>query len=206
MQHQYLENLEEPGTPRSILSVENTYFKIPRRKLVSSSLVFKGLLTLSPDWNEGKSEERPVVLEKVSSTDFERLLTYLYPLSTDYTRFTEGWDFDYWISILKVAHAYMMKDVYAQTIDMLNQLPFPDPFTRIQYGSRYDHSNWIRQGYRDLIQREEPLSIKEAHALGFEKAISCAAAREKYRPNRHYHHLDPLFSLTTISKRHRIDP
>ncbi|GJJ12610.1 hypothetical protein Clacol_006853 [Clathrus columnatus] len=167
-----------------VFLVENTYYKVPRRKLCLSSSVFQDLFSLPPDSSfpaEGESDEHPIILQGISNIDFERLLTYLYPLTNEYTHFTKEWNFDYWHSILKVAHTYMMDDICTQIIDALSTMSFPDPLTMIRCGLKFNHPTWIRQGYSELVFRSCPLTVEEAQALGLENSILCAAARETYR-------------------------
>lgn len=75
----------------------------------------------------------------------------------------------------------MMEDVCTQVIDVLSSMSFPDPLTMLQCGLRFDYPAWVRQGYRELVLRQDPLSIEEAKALGLENAVRCVAARETYR-------------------------
>lgn len=167
-----------------VFRVGNTYFKIPQKELCLLSPVFDDLFTLpTSSIVEGVSDECPISLEKVSAIDFERLLTYLYPL-TENSQNTKEWSFDYWHSVLKLAHQYMMESTCSEVIRILDKISFPDPLTMIQCGLKFDYGPWVRHGYSELVMRRLPLSAQEAEMLGYENAIRCAAARECYQTNK----------------------
>jgi hypothetical protein len=63
------------------VQVERRLFKVPRYQFTRYSDVFNAVFSLPKmDQLEGTSDEFPFKLEGVSSVDFQRLLTVLYPL------------------------------------------------------------------------------------------------------------------------------
>ena len=50
---------------------------------------------------------------------------------------------------------------------------------KISLGKEYRVQNWIREGYRELIQRDGKLSEAEANELGFETAWRICHLREE---------------------------
>ncbi len=63
--------------------VEDRFFKVPRYHFDRSSEVFATAFSLpagDPVRAEGQSDDNPIVLEGISSADFQALLKVLYPL------------------------------------------------------------------------------------------------------------------------------
>ncbi|KIJ27773.1 hypothetical protein M422DRAFT_190596, partial [Sphaerobolus stellatus SS14] len=166
--------------------VENTYFKIPRHRLEGESEVFNDIFSLPVGTEgEGHSDDTPIRLEQVTLVDFERLITYLYPMTLNYETYTQTWGFEEWISILRLATRWMMENVRKKAIRRLCSLRFPNEIEKIRCGRDYRYPPWVREGILEIVQRESPVVTEvEGQYLGLRDALRCAAAREFYRPRK----------------------
>ena len=62
--------------------MEDVLFTVPKRRLESTSSVFKDMFSMPHSDGvavEGQDELKPIVLEGYKAIDFERLLTFLDP-------------------------------------------------------------------------------------------------------------------------------
>ncbi|KAK7024955.1 hypothetical protein R3P38DRAFT_3356199 [Favolaschia claudopus] len=165
----YLENIT--------FKVEARIFKVPRYHFEHSSEVFATTFTLPVgDGNaEGASDENPVVLEGISSLDFQRLLKVLYPLDIPQILSMPK---DDWISVLKLSTQWYFIDARELAIQQLNDRPEIGSIERILLARQYDVAAWLRMGYNDLARREEGISLEDAAKIGWETTVRLYQTRE----------------------------
>jgi len=90
------------------------------------------------------------------------------------------WDHAKWMSILTLADRFMMDDIKNEAIRSIDKLDnFPSSIDKIVSGNKF-HSKWVREGYKELVLRQSPLTADEGSKLGVKHAMLCAATREKY--------------------------
>lgn len=62
------------------MQVENRLYKVPKRKFVDGSEVFRDMFALPADSTtvEGQTDEKPIVLESIKKDEFEPLLHVMF--------------------------------------------------------------------------------------------------------------------------------
>jgi len=129
---------------------------------------------------EGQSRENPIVLEGVSSVDFQSLLKVLYPLDLpQILSNSRAWmSKDEWISVLKLSTQWRFleaRNLAIQQLDNGNDIRSVD---RILLARQYDVPNWLRIGYTGLAQQHQSISREDAEKIGWETAFQLCRARE----------------------------
>ena len=100
--------------------------------------------------------------------------------TTAYETFMTSWSYEQWMSILKLASLWDMKEIRNRAIKRLSATIFPSPIAQIQAGRNYSYPPWVRVGFLTLVTRDaSPLSESEGTELGMRDALRCAATREK---------------------------
>jgi len=85
------------------------------------------------------------------------------------------------MSILRIADHFSMKNIRNKVIATINsQYRFPSPVDKILWGRKYNYAPWVRDGYLEIICRNNPLTEKEAEMIGLKNTVRCFVAREKY--------------------------
>jgi len=176
-QNYYLESIT--------FKVEDRIFKVPRYHFEHSSEVFATTFTLPPGDGvdaEGHSDENPVVLEGISSVDFQRLLKVLYPpdMRSQILSVTKaGWmSKEEWISVLKLSTQWYFLDTRDLVINQLDKLTDMGNVERILLARQYDVPAWLRMAYRNLVLRHEGISLGDAEKIGWETAFRLYQVRE----------------------------
>ncbi|KAK7024956.1 hypothetical protein R3P38DRAFT_1055634 [Favolaschia claudopus] len=144
-----------------IFRVQGRMFKVPRYSFERSSEVFADMFAL-PTKNrrvEGRSIDNPIVLEEISSDDFEQLLK--------------------WVSVLKLSTQWRFLDVRRLAIQQLHTRPDLGGVERVMLGRQYGIVSFIRIGYVVLVRRTEVLSTEEAQEIGWDTAFHLSQLREK---------------------------
>ncbi|KAI5117707.1 hypothetical protein M0805_003196 [Coniferiporia weirii] len=162
----------------TIIQVESTLFKVPRRPFEEQSDIFRSMFTLPPENNaqfDGMSDEKPLRLDGVKRDDFRAFLQVLLPPSYgDEMEFSEK----EWLSILNLANMWNFTKIRQTAIEKLQRNNI-DIVTKVELAHRYDIREWLFGGYLALGKREEPLTVEEAARLGFDFAVKMARVREQ---------------------------
>ncbi|KAJ7288882.1 hypothetical protein C8J57DRAFT_1495141 [Mycena rebaudengoi] len=171
--------------PETLAQVEDRIFKVPRYHFEHSSEIFATMFALPAGkggYTEGQSKENPVVLEGISSVDFQRLLKVLYPLNIPKILGMprdEWMTNEEWISVLKLSTQWRFIDTRNLAIQRLSDRAGIGSAERIQLARQYDVANWLRMGCIALAQRHETLSPEEAEKVGWKTAFQLCWVREK---------------------------
>jgi len=64
-------------------------------------------------------------------------------------------------------------------ITQLEKVGFFSPIDRVLYGREYRVQSWVRQGFEQLITREEPIEKEDALLINFETTFSLFRLRER---------------------------
>ncbi|KAJ7786710.1 hypothetical protein B0H14DRAFT_3163765 [Mycena olivaceomarginata] len=181
----------QPLTPFELLFRREHHLQGPRLPLQCSSLPFRALIRDFCDdahasgrdgtQVEGRNDENPIVLEGVSSVDFQALLKVLYPLDIlkPHALTTEEW-----ISVLKLSTQWGFFDARKLAIQnlMINATKRPDDLGHVQrilLARQYEVGIWLRPGYTYLATRDGDISREEAEAIGWETAFLITQIRER---------------------------
>ena len=164
-----------------IIKAEDTLFCVPRHELERNSPVFRDMFSLptSTQAKEGKSDETPIVLERVGKDEFRQLLRVMLcrediggPEDTLPTTFKE------WTSAIKLAHRWEMDKVYRLAIKHASNLKDIDPVEKAAVAFTYDIPDWIESTVNDIARRDEPVSRRDVDILGLDIALKIAEVRE----------------------------
>ncbi|KAJ7798185.1 hypothetical protein B0H14DRAFT_2907677 [Mycena olivaceomarginata] len=150
--------------------VEDRLFKVPRCHFERDSEIFATAYTLpAAEKGEGLSDENPIILEGISSVDFERLLAALYPLKNPIPSVPK----DHWISVLKLATLWRFLDIRNLAIRHLET-------QGIILARKYHVAQWLRSGYEAFAQGYYlSMSPMDADMIGWETAAKIYRIREE---------------------------
>ncbi|KAF7356246.1 hypothetical protein MVEN_00956100 [Mycena venus] len=172
--------------------VEEHIFKVPRYHFERSSEIFATAFTLPAGDGahaEGQSDDTPIVLEGISSIDFESLLKILYPLNmlgqTLSMPLNRWMSKEEWISVLKLSTLWYFLDARELAIRQLDWIGL-ESVERILLARQYDVPGWLREGYEDLATRDEGISLEDAQKIGWETALRLYQTREMAQKNNSY--------------------
>ncbi|KAF8216987.1 hypothetical protein K438DRAFT_2007695 [Mycena galopus ATCC 62051] len=169
------------------LKVEDSIFNVPRYHFERTSEIFASMFTLPTVHGvhaEGQCDEKPVVLEGISSKDFQQLLKVLYPLDMPHILTVSGgmhnWmTKDEWIAVLKLSTQWRFLEARNLALQQLHRRTDIQGVERILLARQYDVAPWLRLGYRDLAKRADLISREEAEKIGWETAFLLSQVREK---------------------------
>ncbi|KAJ7887243.1 hypothetical protein B0H14DRAFT_2337871, partial [Mycena olivaceomarginata] len=129
--------------------VEDRLFKVPHCHFERDSEIFTTAYTLpAAGKGEGLSDENAVILEGLSTVDFERLLAALYLLNSlpHNKNLIPSVPKDHWIFVLRLATLWRFLDIRNLAIRHLD--------TQVKKGAegivlarRYRVAQWLRSGY-----------------------------------------------------------
>ncbi|KAJ7464562.1 hypothetical protein FB451DRAFT_1042344, partial [Mycena latifolia] len=171
---------------------EDRLFKVPRYHFKCSSDEILGNTFLLPTAGkiEGTTDENPIKLEGISSTDFQRLLGVLYPLTNPLSSLPA----DYWISVLKLATMWRLSAARELAIKTLDEHNI-DPMELIILARTYHVSSWLRSGY--LFLARNGISLADARIIGSDTAFKISHLRETHNPDVIFAN---TFSLPTVGE------
>jgi len=90
------------------------------------------------------------------------------------------------MSILSIADRFMMEEVKKDALKSLQMISaLIKSVDKIIAGYKF-LPQWVREGYKELIIRDEPLTPDEGSILGLKHSLLCAAAREQYIRDKPY--------------------
>ncbi|KAF5365925.1 hypothetical protein D9758_006684 [Tetrapyrgos nigripes] len=163
--------------------VENTIYKVHRYFFQRDSAIFDAMFTLpSPPGEspEGESDENPICLHGISSQDFDRLLSILYPL--DFLEY-EMKTVEEWTSILDLASRWDFSSLCRLAVN--NLYTITSAADKIYLGHMYEVTEWLVPAYTELCVRQEPLTLQEGRRLGVDITTSIGQVRHqiRYRSN-----------------------
>ena len=147
---------------------------------------------------EGSTRQNPIMLpNNITSIDFRNFLKALYPLyvsvhSFYQSRVTEDYALhdrpvsaqlvlskEEWISVLRLSTFWYFLEYRKMAITQLEKVGFFSPIDQVLYGREYRVQSWVRQGFEQLIAREEPIEKEDAPLINFETTFSLFRLRER---------------------------
>ncbi|KAF5355068.1 hypothetical protein D9756_005518 [Leucocoprinus leucothites] len=167
----------------SVVQAGNTLFRFDLSVLHSKSLVLQSILpNTQPSLLPKFDDAHPLHLLETSSTDFERLLQVLLPLSS--SPLPNLSTPEHYLSLLNIASKYHIPTITSLAAARLHALPSPglDPVRKIAIWDQYKlDPHLLRPSYVALCQRDQPISLQMSLTLGIKRFTMLAAARESYR-------------------------
>ncbi|CAE6480061.1 unnamed protein product [Rhizoctonia solani] len=162
------------------IQIENVQFKVHKFKLMKSE-TFSDMFLVAESSNtddesmEGSSTDRPIKLERVSASDFECLLTFLY--DGEYAQRPTEPDLPVVLSAFRLAHMWNFTELRKRLLPRLEKLL--SDVDKIVYAREFDIEGWVTPAYIRLYRRVEPLNTEEAEKLGFKIAMLIFRLREE---------------------------
>jgi len=165
-----------------VVLVESTLFNVHRSTFTRHSRVFSDVFSLPKPVQgqcvEGSSDECPLQFPGISSTDFERLMSIIYP--ADFGEHKPR-TVEEWTSILHLATRWEFDSIRHLAIHKLEGLTI-SPVDKIVLSRQFNiNTPWTLTAYTDICQRPDTLTVFEARALGLETAMRIYQLREKLR-------------------------
>ncbi|KAJ3510553.1 hypothetical protein NLJ89_g4604 [Agrocybe chaxingu] len=163
-----------------VLKLDDIFFRVPQYQLARHSEILHDLFQVPQSQSggnqEGASDELPIIFAGTTADDFRNFLKALLPFSPwRQLSLTKA----EWISTLKLATMWYCLDLrqvaIAELMPMLNE-----PIEKILLGRKYSVLNWVFEGYRDMVLRNETITDNEAVALLYPEAVKLLRMREWY--------------------------
>ncbi|KAF8888853.1 hypothetical protein BD779DRAFT_434849 [Infundibulicybe gibba] len=130
---------------------------------------------------EGTCDDRPIELAGVSCSEFESLLNFFYN-GMYYSQVSRRPGKDELILLLSISSRYDFEEVRRHAIHWMGLLEPPiDSVQRLHLANKFDVREWLAKAYRDICQRDAPLTEAEALKIGLKNTVLIAQAREKIR-------------------------
>ncbi|KAI0326136.1 hypothetical protein GY45DRAFT_150028 [Cubamyces sp. BRFM 1775] len=172
-------------TDHIVFQVENCLFKVPQRKFVDDSEVFKGMFALPADSKtvEGQTDEKPIVLVGIKKEEFQALLHVMFtPLYGPSLEEQRQPTLEEWISVLKLTTMWQFARQRRVAIDRLCPLleAANIPARWLWLARQYDVDEWLFPALHALARRTQPIQVEEAESLGIATAIKMAEVRESF--------------------------
>ncbi|KAH7338060.1 hypothetical protein B0J17DRAFT_614697 [Rhizoctonia solani] len=162
------------------IQIENTLFNVHKYQL-SKSEVFSDMFKMPKSEGngpeEGSSLKHPIVLNGVTVSDFDALLTVLYASLFSNDRPTPVSSLI--IPAFRLANMFNFPELRAH-LQLLAEKSL-DNVDKIVFAREFDINEWLVPAHTLLCQREEPLSSDEARKLGVESALIIMRMREQHR-------------------------
>jgi hypothetical protein len=132
---------------------------------------------------EGKSDDKPIVLQDVKSIDFECMLWMFYnelvsstPLHILGKGCSSSWNrkyFDYtasageWSAIISLAHMWQFENMSQAAFKAYAALPNVSPIDKISMSQKYDiPKKDLADVYLEICTRDHPVSVEEGDQIG----------------------------------------
>ncbi|EPQ53964.1 hypothetical protein GLOTRDRAFT_15187, partial [Gloeophyllum trabeum ATCC 11539] len=121
-------------------------------------------------------DRSPIKLTDCNALDFERFLGVLYPAAFhQYTAST----LEEWTSILALATQWGFDSI--RLLAIREVFPLASPLDRIVLAHKFDIKEWLLDAYREVCERQAPLSDEEAERIGAKDTARVARVRERRR-------------------------
>jgi len=147
---------------------------------------------------EGSTRQNPIMLpNNITYPDFHNFLKALYPLYVSVlifyqNRMTDDYALhdrpvstqlvlsrDEWLSVLRLSTFWYFLEYRKMAISQLEKVGAFSPIDQVLYGREYRVHSWVRQGFEQLITRENPIEKEDAHLINFETTFSLFRLRER---------------------------
>lgn len=165
-----------------VFLVEDVLFRVHRYHLRKHSPVFESMLTLPQTGTtaEGTSDENPIVLPQIKSSDFASLMWMIYDERYD-TDPTSSRSASKWHSILALSHLWDMASIRKVALDALSSCSPPlDPIEKLSICSLFSiEKTWALDAFVSLAKRTSKLTIAEGRKIGVDCTVILADAREE---------------------------
>lgn len=163
-----------------VIQIEDTLFNVHKYQLVKSE-TFSDMFNMPKEENdepeEGSSPEHPIVMDGVSASDFEALLTVLY--ATHFSTNQPAPEASLIIPSFRLANMWNFKDLRSYLLPLAEKVL--EDVDKIVFAREFDLKSWLAPAHLRLCQRPEVLTTDEATKLGVHSLLMISRMREQYR-------------------------
>ncbi|PFH50450.1 hypothetical protein AMATHDRAFT_130871, partial [Amanita thiersii Skay4041] len=108
----------------------------------------------------------PIYLPDVTTTDFDRLLSIIYPSTFARCDITTR---EEWISVLSLSSLLEFSSIRELAIENLSSVA--SIIDKAILGKKYGVKSWLLSAYSELCTREKPLTLEEGRRLGVDLVV-----------------------------------
>ncbi|KAF7762116.1 hypothetical protein Agabi119p4_8709 [Agaricus bisporus var. burnettii] len=160
--------------PMAVFQVEDQLFKVHQHHLAKASEHFREMFAKP-------GEAAPIPLPGVGVAEFESLLDYFY--ESHESRFA-NFSIQGSLDLLSISHKYQVHGaVRSSKVDLdfssIRSNSTLTPLQKHSVGDLYGFDDWVSSALKMFLEREEPLSVEEAIALGFDRLADFVETREE---------------------------
>lgn len=155
--------------------------------------------------HDGTDDEHPLRLDGVKASDFRELLRTLFPRSVvvhfPLNRRSSGFvrphtstaprSIDQWTAVLRLATMWEFQSVREEAIKAIGLFPL-DAVDKLVLARDHEIAEWRLSSLLDLVEREEPMSMREFERLGAEMVLKIGRVRESMLRQRAGRGLSPV--------------
>ncbi|CAE6469457.1 unnamed protein product [Rhizoctonia solani] len=164
-----------------VIQVESTLFKVHKYHLLESE-TFRDMSQIlqspSEETEEVTTTKHPLVLNSVTASEFEALLTMLYARRCSSVQSTLTPSMI--TSAYQLAHMWNFTDL--QRYLLVQAEESLDDFEKIRFAKQFDVQGWLVPTYLNVCRRPTPPTTGEAARLGIDDLVMLFRLREEYRP------------------------
>ncbi|KAG9096510.1 hypothetical protein FRC06_008588 [Ceratobasidium sp. 370] len=157
------------------MKIENVLFNVHKYQLMKSETFSDMFETAGRDPEEGSSPEKPIVMEGVSASDFECLLTVLY--ATRFSTYQPVPEASLIIPAFRLANKWNFEDLRNYLLPLAEK-ELSD-IDKIVFAREFGIKAWLAPAHTNLCQRKEPLTTDEAVKLGVHSLLLISRLREE---------------------------
>ncbi|KAF6761040.1 hypothetical protein DFP72DRAFT_804333 [Ephemerocybe angulata] len=153
-------------------------FRVPKHRFLTGSEVFATTYGLDRAQGSEREDELNAVSLDVEPHEFRIFLGALYPkqLQGELTLTP-----DEWLAVLKLSTKWLFNDFRKMAIEKLSPLTGMDPIEKVRIGKEFCVEAWLLSGYRELVNRDESITVGDAGKLGWQSAIRLCGLREDWK-------------------------
>ncbi|KZT72454.1 hypothetical protein DAEQUDRAFT_705618 [Daedalea quercina L-15889] len=161
-----------------IFLVEDVLFKIHRYFLHRESPVFQDMFSFNSEMDEGKSDDKPILLEGTKSLEFACLLACFYPRSIAKH---DDMPAEHWTLALDLAMKWQFNDVRELAVAQMKHVNTYAPTLALQVATARKHkmNDWYLDAFVKLCERGRPITPEEGELLGLVETVRLSAIRHK---------------------------
>ena len=161
-----------------VIQIEDTLFNVHKYQLIKS-VTFSDMFSVpkaeTDEPEEGSSPEHPIVMEGVSASDFEALLTVLY--ATHFSTHQPAPEASLIIPSFRLANMWNFSDLRAYLLPLAEKVL--GDVDKISFAREFDIKDWLTPCHVRLCERTEPLTTEEATKLGIHSLLMISRMREQ---------------------------
>ncbi|KAG9110109.1 hypothetical protein FRC07_008228 [Ceratobasidium sp. 392] len=132
--------------------------------------------TANGDPEEGSSPEKPIVMEGVSASDFECLLTVLY--AARFSTYQPAPEASLIIPAFRLANKWNFQDLRSYLLPLAEK-ELSD-IDKIVFARELDIKEWLAPAHTRLCERTEPFTTEEALKLGVHSLLLVLRLRGEF--------------------------